>query len=109
MDQSNTYVYRPYPRRLYLDGDVNQHSLVVEDEHAEQVHRARGYRKAYEPADPKTTLVIPTLGGGDDKPKGKKGKKAATAASSITPSGESPEDDEDDGEGGDDGAGDGSS
>lgn len=101
MDEPAGYIYRPYPRRLYLDGDVDKPSLVVEDEFAEQVQRSRGYRKAHEPADEKTTLTIPTLAP-DEKPKpGKKPKKAPkdpAAASTIAPTATPPEGDDDDGE-----------
>jgi hypothetical protein len=47
--------YIPYPRRLYLNGEVIDgdlhatNSVVVQDEAGEAAARANGYRKAYEP------------------------------------------------------------
>lgn len=54
----STYVYQPYPRRLYLNGEVipgdlhATNSVVVNSEEEEAAQRALGYRKAYEPAPP---------------------------------------------------------
>lgn len=43
-----TYVYVPYPRSLYLGGDVLADRIVVESELEEVESRQRGYLKAYE-------------------------------------------------------------
>ncbi len=52
-----TYEYRPYPRRLYLNGEVladdphATNSVVVANATGEAEARAKGYRKAYEADD----------------------------------------------------------
>lgn len=51
-----SYTPIPYPRRLYLNGEVIPgdlhaiNSVVVEDAEAEEDARSKGYRKAWEPA-----------------------------------------------------------
>lgn len=52
-----TYTYVPYPRRLYLNGEVipgdlhATNSVVVNSEDEELEARGKGYRKAYEPIE----------------------------------------------------------
>lgn len=58
------YKYQPYPRSMYLNGDVEADRIVVENAEEEAESRTRGYRKAWEPAqiDP-----IPVFGAKPEK------------------------------------------
>jgi hypothetical protein len=46
--EDKPYVYKPYPRSLYLGGDVLAERIVVEGEVDEVEARQRGYLKAHE-------------------------------------------------------------
>jgi hypothetical protein len=61
MEETGGYVYRPYPRRLYENGDPAAASVVVDDANGEDLARARGFRKAWEPAT-QETIEIPKFG-----------------------------------------------
>lgn len=48
--------YKPYPRSLYLAGDVLQERIVVQDEIDEVAMRHKGYLMAYE--KPVESIVV---------------------------------------------------
>lgn len=75
MQEADGYVYKPYPRRLYENGDVAAASVVVENANAEDLARARGFRKAWEPAT-QATIEIPKFGQ-EAKPSTKRQAKPA--------------------------------
>lgn len=68
MSEPYVYVYKPYPRRLYMGGQVipgdlhARNSVVVQNEAEEAAARLKGYRKPHEPE--------PTGGHGDSSPPG---------------------------------------
>jgi hypothetical protein len=61
MEEPAGYVYKPYPRRLYENGDPAAASIVVDDAGGEDIARARGFRKAWEPAT-QATIEVPKFG-----------------------------------------------
>jgi hypothetical protein len=72
-DQPSNYVYKPYPRRLYLEGNPASQDIVVDDEFSEQVARSRGYRKAWEP---KEEPAAAAAGASEQRPKKPKAQAA---------------------------------